>query len=210
MFNPIKLISTFIKKTLIRRLGKANFLFVVFSSLFTTSSILIRQVGIFPVIRLLYHLSGAIRRGIPLDIFRDTYLNRTNPGWEKEFVINSNIKPEDINFFINSPLESGDINSWLIERLSDYLILQFVILYLLIMITLILTSKFLLERDIQFETISKYKLGKYVSKFFITYINIWKVSGNFWLIFINFFVLFFNLVSIYSLTQIIDYLKNIF
>jgi hypothetical protein len=123
-------------------------------------------------------------------------LNKSYPNWKEDF--------------INSPLENGDVNSiklFLIETLTNNLILQFIIIYLMIMFIIIFTCKLIIEKDIQLNKIKEYPLGNYIYYILEKYISIWKTSANIWIYLLVFSVLIFSMGSAYSIYQVISFLK---
>nr|YP_009690183.1 hypothetical protein PPIT_000080 [Porodaedalea pini]QEG56963.1 hypothetical protein PPIT_000080 [Porodaedalea pini] len=116
--------------------------------------------------------------------------------------------PDWINKFINSPLEKGDILNIpfvksVIEIISTNLILHFVIIYLLIMLVIIFSCKIIIDKEINFNKVLDYPLGKYIHKFLTFYVNIWRNSANIWIYFILFCLIIFNCSSAYSFYKIL-------
>ena len=67
------------------------------------------------------------------------------------------------NCFINSPLEQSDSrNQFVIETITNNLLLHFIMLYLLCMVLVIFISKLLINQDFQFNKIKNYPLGIYI------------------------------------------------
>lgn len=123
-------------------------------------------------------------------------LNKDYPNWKEGF--------------INSPLENGDVNSiklFLIETLTNNLILQFIIIYLMIMFIIIFTCKLIIEKNIELNKIKEYPLGNYIYYILEKYISIWKTSANIWIYLLVFSVLIFSMGSAYSIYQVISFLK---
>src|SRR6266481_399631 len=124
-------------------------------------------------------------------------LNKSIPNWK--------------DGFINSPIESGDLDNsiklFLIETLTNNLILQFIILYLMFMLIVIFTCKLIIEKEIQFNIIKKFPLGNYIYLILNKYISIWRTSANIWIYLIVFCVIIFTFGSIYSIYQTISFLK---
>jgi len=114
--------------------------------------------------------------------------------------------------FINSPIENGDLDNsirlFLIETLTNNLILQFIILYLMIMLIIIFTCKLIIEKEIQFNIIKKFPLGNYIYYILNKYISIWRTSANIWIYLIVFCIIIFTFGSTYSIYQTISFLKN--
>nr|YP_004376360.1 hyp4 [Moniliophthora roreri]ADO51587.1 hyp4 [Moniliophthora roreri] len=117
-------------------------------------------------------------------------LEENNPNWKDSF--------------IHSPLEN---NQFIIDILSNNLLLQFIVLYLLIMLILIISSKFLLNESSEFKTINSLPFGGVISYLLKKYISIWKKSSNIWILLIVFSIFIFNLVSIYSIYNLLLLLK---
>lgn len=125
--------------------------------------------------------------------------------------LNKNI-PNWKDGFINSPIENGDLDNsirlFLIETLTNNLILQFIILYLMIMLIIIFTCKLIIEKEIQFNIIKKFPLGNYIYNILNKYIYIWRTSANIWIYLIVFCIIIFTFGSTYSIYQTISFLKN--
>ena len=64
------------------------------------------------------------------------------------------------------------MNNFIIDTLSYNLLLNFIILYLLIMLLLIISCKFLIKDNIEFKSIEKYSLGRLLSNIINKYISI--------------------------------------
>ncbi len=79
LFNPLRYLAKLIVKTLFNRLGINNGIYLLSANIISTSLILFRTVGLFPTLRVLYYLGSAIRRNIPLEVFRNLYFDRLNP-----------------------------------------------------------------------------------------------------------------------------------
>lgn len=122
--------------------------------------------------------------------------------------INSENASKD-SIIVNSPLEPGDFNSWLLDILNTQLLLHYVILYLLIMLGIIFICRFVLDKNIQFKPLSENRLLKFIFKLINNYINIWKTSSDFWVFLILSSLIIFTITSIFSFTQIISILSNI-
>lgn len=123
-------------------------------------------------------------------------LDQQNPNWRDSF--------------IHSPLElelEKNLTPHIISVLSDNLLLHFIILYLLIMLLIIISCKFIIKDNIEFTKIQNHPLGGWVKYIINKFISIWKVSSNFWIYFILFNVLVFNSASIYSIYSLLILLK---
>ena len=78
------------------------------------------------------------------------------------------------------------------------------------MLTIIIISKFIINKDYKFEFLNKYPLGSYLSRFLVYYVSVWQKSSNMWILFILFIVILFNFNLIYGKYIVIEYLKNKF
>ena len=126
-------------------------------------------------------------------------LDLMNPNWR--------------DLFINSPLELGDhsnsLVSFLFTSLSNSLYLHYINLYLIIMLIIIFTCKYIIDRNINLLPIKKIFGGKYLYLGLTKYLSFWRNSVNFWLYYIMFSLLIFNLASCYSIYQAITALNSI-
>jgi hypothetical protein len=91
--------------------------------------------------------------------------------------------------------------------LSNNLLLHFIILYLLIMLLIIFTCKFIFKDSIEFTKIQNNPLGVWEKYTVNKFISIWKISSNFWIYFILFNLLVFNSASIYSIYKLLVLFK---
>lgn len=122
------------------------------------------------------------------------------PDWKNNFIF-----PD---FPINSPLESNSsLIQFVLDALNNHLIINFITVYLLLMLLIIIICKFILNKDIKFNRLDNYPLGIYINKFLIKYISIWQKSGNVWIIFIIISLIFFNTVVTFSTYQLILLIK---
>jgi hypothetical protein len=64
-------------------------------------------------------------------------------------------------------------------------------IYLIFMLFVIITSKVIIDNNIQFDNIKSYPLGKYIHYFLIKYITMWGKRANLWIYFILFSLFFF-------------------
>ena len=109
---------------------------------------------------------------------------------------------------INSPLESNSsIIQFVLDALNNHLIINFVTVYLLLMLLIILICKFNINKNITFNRLDKYPFGTYINKFLTKYISIWQQFGNIWIFFILIPLIFFNTVVTFSTYQLILLLK---
>ena len=122
--------------------------------------------------------------------------------------------PEWGNIFIKSPLEpsgsgggSDPLNQYLLDILSNELILNFVTVYLLVMLLIIFICKLILTKDIQFNKLKKYPLGSYINYFLVKYFSIWQTSGNIWIFLIVISLIVFNVTCVYANYNLIITLK---
>lgn len=123
-------------------------------------------------------------------------LDQQTPDWKNDFNFSE--------IFINSPLESNNsLTQFVLDALNNHLIINFVTVYLLLMLLIILICKFIFTKDIKFNRLEKYPLGIYISKFLIKYISIWQKIGNFWIFIIIISLIFFNTVITYSTYHLI-------
>ena len=75
--------------------------------------------------------------------------------------------------FIHSPLEiNTSLTKFVLEVLNDHLLLNFIIIYLLIMLLLIFISKFVLNKNTKFNNLNKYPLGNLINKFLVKVLRI--------------------------------------
>src|SRR5580658_5395839 len=96
------------------------------------------------------------------------------------------------------------IKQALLDQLNNYFILEFVSVYLLVMMLIIFTCKLLIDKNIQFDGVKKYPLGHYIYIFLTKYISLWRTSVNLWIYFILLSVIIFHLTIIYSLYHIVS------
>ena len=145
-----------------------------------------------------------------------TELDKTNPNWKTDLLNSSKdqVDAAGVNPLILSPGDQTENINPLIQRLietfTDQLYLNIIIVYLLIMLTIIIISKFIINKDYKFEFLNKYPLGSYLSRFLVYYVSVWQKSSNMWILFILFIVILFNFNLIYGKYIVIEYLKNKF
>jgi len=121
------------------------------------------------------------------------------------------LEPNWDNNLINSSLEKGDLLNFpfkdeIIHNLSLNLTLHYVMIYLMFMLFIIVTSKVIIDNNIQFDNIKSYPLGKYIHYFLIKYTTMWGKRANLWIYFILFSLIFFTCVSTYSISLILSVL----
>jgi len=121
------------------------------------------------------------------------------------------LEPNWDNNLINSSLEKGDLlnipfKDEIIHNLSLNLTLHYVMIYLMFMLFVIITSKVIIDNNIQFDNIKSYPLGKYIHYFLIKYITMWGKRANLWIYLILFSLFFFTCVSTYSISLILSVL----
>ena len=127
-------------------------------------------------------------------------LDPQTPNWREQFVLS--------DFPINSPLESNNsLVQFMLDALNNHLIINFVTVYLLLMLLIILICKLMLNKEIKFNRLEKLPLGIYINNFLIKYISIWQKSGNFWIFSIIISLIFFNTVITFSTYHLILQLK---
>lgn len=126
-------------------------------------------------------------------------LDQVDPDWKDKFSI-------------NSPIENNEeFLQFITNHINNNLIIHFVILYFLFMLIIILTSKWALDNNIQFNWLKGTSIGNFVHYWLMKYISIWKAHTHIWIIYIIIIVIIFNFVSIYSLNQVLtalEILKN--
>jgi hypothetical protein len=109
---------------------------------------------------------------------------------------------------INSPLESNEfLTNEIINLLNNEFILHLITIYLILMLILVFTIKYVIDQNLNLERIKSLPLGKYISYFIISIINSWKVSSVFWIYFFLFFILIFTCASTYGIFAILFVLK---
>lgn len=127
-------------------------------------------------------------------------LDPQTPDWRNNFI--------STDFSINSPLESNSsLTQFALDTLNNHLIINFITVYLLLMLLIIIICKFVLNKDINFNRLEKYPLGFYINKFLIKYISIWQKSSNVWIFFIIIPLIFFNTIVTFSTYHLILLLK---
>lgn len=128
-------------------------------------------------------------------------LNLQNPDWRNDFIVSK--------FYVNSPLESNNsLTQFVLEALNNQLVINYVTVYLLLMLLIILICKFILNKDIKFNSLDKYPFGIYINKLLTKYISVWQKIGNFWIFFILISLIFFNFVVTISTNHLILLLNN--
>ena len=141
-------------------------------------------------------------------------LYESNPNWKNNF---ENHIPTDNPYkpwTINSPYESeSGLISFLIDNLTDHLILAIISTYLLLMLLIIFICKLLLSKNIEFQRLSsikifKWPLGEQISKLLTWFISIWQQSSSFWIFFIIIILIISNGASLFSFYTMLIILKN--
>nr|UEX92829.1 hypothetical protein [Marasmius tenuissimus] len=114
---------------------------------------------------------------------------------------------------ILSPLEENNqVLNFLIDNLNDIFIINSVTVYLLFIVTLMLTFKFLINKDFQFSFLNKitfFNIGIKINSFIKWYINLWHKTSILWIFFILTVLFFTNLVSSLVLQKILIILTNL-
>jgi hypothetical protein len=116
-------------------------------------------------------------------------LDQYNPNWK--------------DLFISSPLENIDL---ITNMLYDNLMLDYIILYLLVMLLIIISCKFVVSEDIDSKTIKRFVFSDFLSKLIKKYITIWQKSTVLWIYFLLFSLIIFVGTSIISLITILKIL----
>nr|YP_009710643.1 hypothetical protein [Amanita inopinata]QFZ98592.1 hypothetical protein [Amanita inopinata] len=118
------------------------------------------------------------------------------------------INPNWKDSFINSPLENGEVlNQYLIENLTNNLLLHLIMLYLIIMLIIIITCKFILNDNNQFSKIKNLPLGNFISKILTKSISVWQISSNIWIYLILFSLSIFTIITTYSIYNMLVFLQ---
>jgi hypothetical protein len=107
--------------------------------------------------------------------------------------------------FIPSPLEPTD---FIINTLSNNILLEYIILYLLFMLLIIISCKILIRDEIELKTIKRFVVSEVLSKFIKKYITIWQTSNILWIYFILISIIISEMVSILSLINILKIFTN--
>jgi hypothetical protein len=121
-------------------------------------------------------------------------LNDSQPNWKDSF--------------IHSPLENESLRLFISDNLYNNLLLQFIVLYLLFMLLIIISCRILLKNNIDLGKFKKSKISVFFFSYLELYINIWRVSSNAWIYFILFSVMIFISASTFSIYSILELLKN--
>lgn len=87
--------------------------------------------------------------------------------------------------------------------------LQFICVYLLLMLIVIFSCKLIIDRNISLEILKKYPLGKYLYLVITKYISFWQDNASFWLYFVMFVLVIFTLASTLSIYQVIAAIKSL-
>ena len=121
-------------------------------------------------------------------------LDKINPNWRDNF--------------INSPLESENpVTQFILNSLMDSLMLDFISIYLLWNLLVILIIKLILSNNINFDKLNKYPLGIYINKYLVKFISMWQKSSNFWIFFIVIILIISNTASGYGLYRLFKFLS---
>jgi len=105
---------------------------------------------------------------------------------------------------INSPLESNELlisnlKNSIIEILNYNLTINFIMIYFIIMLIVIFTIKFVINKNTFLDSILKLPLGKYFHYILSKLITAWQASSIIWIYFILFFLLIFSCSSTYAI-----------
>lgn len=127
-------------------------------------------------------------------------VKKINVDWSKPSPLyNAEIKSK-LNSFILSPLEN---ENFILEVLTDSLILEIIKIYFLIMLLILLVCKTVIKSDsFQLDFLNKYVLAQYFNLFLVKYINIWRKSSHFWIFFDLILLLIFSLTSFFALYKL--------
>lgn len=163
----------------------------------------------------LYHLDKATENASILK-----KLDELNPDWRDNFTIisteaqantSSAINSAKFQNLVSSPLENGEGIQAAVNTLSDLLMLNYVILYLLFMLLFIFTAKTLLSNttSLKLEAVKKLPLGNVIVFIIEKYILVWQKSSVIWFFFLHVSVIIFIVISIYSITRLIVLLQSL-
>lgn len=144
-----------------------------------------------------------------IKLFQEKYTNLHSIFNDNTIVDNINLKLDPINFYINSPLEPGDL--YLIEHknqifnLLNYIImLDLIILYLIFLILLLFTINLIANNNIN---LINYPLGNSLNKIYLFLIKKYKLHNSFWIYFFLICIFIFTLANcygIYALTYLFE------
>ena len=109
IINPLRFLTRVLAKTLIRRLGLPETLFLLTRTLAITSFSLIRTTGFIPVIRVLWGLRSVFTGRLSLAQFRNMGLHNLNP-----FVLNTIVAAIEPLYLVSRKLNL--FNFFLISR----------------------------------------------------------------------------------------------
>jgi len=115
------------------------------------------------------------------------------------------INPNWKDSFISSPLES---NNYILNTLSDIILLDYIVLYLLFMLLIIISCKFIIGDNIESKTIKRFVYIDLLSNLIKKYITIWQKSNILWIYFILISIMIFEMVSIFSISSVLNILTN--
>lgn len=106
--------------------------------------------------------------------------------------------------FINSPLEQMDLvtntfRDQMINILTMDYKLHFIMIYFVCMLIFLFTIKLLVDKNVSFEFIKSYPLGKYIHVIISKIITLYSKSIIFWIYYLLIFLLIFLCVSTFSL-----------
>nr|YP_025895.1 hypothetical protein 29 [Moniliophthora perniciosa]AAQ74319.1 hypothetical protein 29 [Moniliophthora perniciosa] len=114
-------------------------------------------------------------------------------------------KPEfksSLDSFIKCPLEYNE-DKFFSGILTDLISLEFIKIYLLLILLIISACKLLIKSDsLKFEFLNKYSLGRHLNSFLNKYIIFWQKSSNFWVFFIIILLLIFSLTTFTTLIKL--------
>jgi hypothetical protein len=110
----------------------------------------------------------------------------------------------NINTTINSPLELNNLDRLndikdIVTLLNYNLVLNIVMIYLLYVLIVVLTLKFITDKNINLDKIKIYPLGKYIFFLISKLINIWKINNLFFIYFLLFSLFIFSCISTFGI-----------
>lgn len=128
------------------------------------------------------------------------------PKEESSVVLDESSLPDSC--IISSPLEDRDLVR-ITDILSDLLTLNQVVIYFLIMVLFIITSKLLLDRNYSFSIFKTNKVGTYFSNLIEAWIGLWKGSAYYWIYFLLLISILFTGVGCFAIQGILLHLKGL-
>ena len=165
------------------------------------------------------HNTPNIFKNIPLEFYDSTNWDnqsvfiKTYFSWAKNYVNNTYIQSVNDSTVIDNIINTSNNNNNLILEHIIYLItnnlyLHYINIYILFMLAIIITCRYLIGDNNQ-DFLLKLKnlpFGNYIYKAVSWYINIWVKASIIWIYYMIIIVIIFNCVSIYSFYHLISIL----